>query len=176
MLEELFLIRHAAPDRSTGVPYNIVPGPPLTAAGLQEAVQAAHWLKGRGIEQLIASPFQRTRATAETIAQALEIEFTLVEKIGEGAPGETMAQIRARMADLLEQLEDTALRRVALVTHGACVQTALQHTTHDRIDLTNHRYDHGNCAPTAGIWHGVRRDGVWTWELAFRPDLGPQWV
>jgi 2,3-bisphosphoglycerate-dependent phosphoglycerate mutase len=176
MLEELFLVRHAAPDRGLGVPYNIVPGPPLTAAGQQEAVQAAHWLKSRGIEQIFSSPFQRTRTTAETIAQALELEFTLLEKLGEGAPGETLANIRTRVAELVEQLEDTPLRRVALVTHGACVQGILQHTTRDRIDLTHHRYDHGNCSPTAGIWRGVKQDGVWTWELAFRPDLGPQWV
>jgi 2,3-bisphosphoglycerate-dependent phosphoglycerate mutase len=176
MLEELYLVRHAAPDRTTGVPYNIVPGPPLTAAGQQEAVQAGHWLRGRGIEHIFASPFSRTRSTAETIAQALDMELTLVEKLGEGAPGETLAQVRERVAELVEQLEDTLLRRVALVTHGACVQGVLQHTTHDRIDLTNHRYDHGNCAPTAGIWRGVKVDGAWTWELAFRPDLGPQWV
>ena len=49
MLEELYLIRHAMPDRSTGVPYNIMPGPPLTPIGQQEAVQTAFWLGGRGI-------------------------------------------------------------------------------------------------------------------------------
>jgi 2,3-bisphosphoglycerate-dependent phosphoglycerate mutase len=176
MLEELFLVRHAAPDRTTGVPYNIVPGPPLTPAGHQEAVQAAHWLKGRGIEQVFCSPFTRTRSTAEAVADALELEVALVEKLGEGAPGETLPQVRARVAELVDQLEDTPLRRVALVTHGACVQGVLQHTTRDAIDLTNHRYDFGNCSPTAGIWHGVKEGGVWRWELAFRPDLGPQWV
>ena len=68
MLEELYLIRHAAPDRSTGVPYHTMPGPPLTPIGQQEAVQTAYWLDGRGIERLLASPFHRTRATAEAIA------------------------------------------------------------------------------------------------------------
>ncbi|MEN9933728.1 MAG: hypothetical protein RLZZ387_307 [Chloroflexota bacterium] len=176
MLEELYLVRHAAPDRSTGVPYNVVPGPPLTPAGQQEAVQAAHWLRERGIEHVFSSPFTRTRSTAEAVAEALGMEVTLVEKLGEGAPGETLAQVRARVAELFEQLDDTPLRRVALVTHGACVQGLLQHTSGDRIDLTHHRYDHGNCSPTAGIWRGVRADGVWRWELAFRPDLGAQWV
>jgi broad specificity phosphatase PhoE len=176
MLDELYLVRHAAPDRTTAIPYNIVPGPPLTPAGQQEAVQAAHWLKGRGIEHVFASPFSRTRSTAEAIADALDMELTLVEQLGEGAPGETLEQVKARVADLVAQLEDTPLRRVALVTHGACVQGVLQHTTAGRIDLNGHRYDFGNCAPTAGIWRGVRLDGAWRWELAFRPDLGPQWV
>ncbi|MFO7170271.1 MAG: histidine phosphatase family protein [Chloroflexota bacterium] len=176
MIEELFLVRHAAPDRSTGVPYNILPGPPLTPAGQQEALQAAHWLKGRGIEHIFSSPFVRTRATAETIARALEVGLTLVDRLGEGAPGERQEQVRQRVSELLPQLDDTPLRRVALVTHGACILGLLQHTTADRIDLSAHRYDYGNCSPTAGIWHGIRADGVWRWEFAFRPDLGPQWV
>ncbi|HWQ12693.1 MAG TPA: histidine phosphatase family protein [Roseiflexaceae bacterium] len=176
MLEELYLVRHAAPDRATGLPYNIVPGPPLTPAGHQEAVQAAHWLRGRGVEHVFTSPFTRARATAETIAAALEVGLTVVERLGEGAPGETLAQVRARVCELLPQLEDTPLRRVALVTHGACILGLLQHTTGDSIDLAGHRYDNGNCAPTAGIWRGALLGGAWRWELAFQPDLSPQWV
>jgi 2,3-bisphosphoglycerate-dependent phosphoglycerate mutase len=176
MLEELYLVRHAAPDRTTKVPYNIVPGPPLTPAGHQEAVQVAHWLRERGIEHVFTSPFTRTRSTAESVAAALEVGLTQVEKLGEGAPGEAQPQIQARLADLLLQLEDTPLRRVALVTHGACILGVLQHTTGGRIDLGAHRYDFGNCSPTAGVWHGVREGDAWRWELAFRPELGPQWV
>jgi 2,3-bisphosphoglycerate-dependent phosphoglycerate mutase len=176
MVDQLFLVRHAAPDRATGVPYNLLPGPPLTPAGQQEALQAAHWLKGRGVEHVFSSPFARTRATAEPIVAALEVGLTLVEKLAEHAPGERLDQVRARMSELLTQLDDTPLRTVALVTHGACILGMLQHTTSDKIDLSNHRYDHGNNTPTAGIWHGVREGDTWRWSLAFRPDLGPQWV
>jgi 2,3-bisphosphoglycerate-dependent phosphoglycerate mutase len=79
--------------------------------------------------------------------------------------------VRARIADLLNQLDDTPLQRVALVTHGGCILAALHYTTGDRIDLSGHRYDNGNHAPTAGIWHGVRTDQGWRWSLAFRPDM-----
>jgi len=170
MLEELYLIRHAAPDRSTGVPYNIMPGPPLTALGQQEAVQTAYWIGGRGIERLFASPFDRTRATAEALAAQLGIEITFTEALREGGPGETMAQIGERMAELLAQLDDSPLRNAALVTHGAPIRALLLHTTGDRIDLKPHAYDSGNCAPTAGVWHGRRGDNCWKWELAFRPS------
>ena len=170
MLEELYLIRHAMPDRSTGVPYNIMPGPQLTPIGQQEAIQTAYWIGGRGVERLFASPFDRTRATAEALAAQLGMEITFTEALREGGPGETMAQIGARMAELLAQLDDSPLRSAALVTHGAPIRALLLHTTGDRIDLKPHVYDSGNCTPTAGIWHGRRGDNCWKWELAFRPS------
>jgi len=169
MLEELYLIRHAMPDRSTGVPYNIMPGPPLTPIGQQEAMQTAAWLGGRGIERLFASPFDRTRSTAEAIAAQLGLEIGFTEALREGGPGETMERIGARMAELLAQLDDSPLRIAALVSHGAPIRALLLNTTGDRIDLKPHTYDYGNCTPTAGVWHGWRGDNCWKWDLVFRP-------
>jgi broad specificity phosphatase PhoE len=169
MLEELYLIRHAAPDRSAGVPYQTMPGPPLTPIGRQEAEQTARWLAGRGVERLLASPFDRTRATAEAIAAQLGLPIAFAEALREGAPGEKLDQIRARTSELLAQLDDSPIRCAALVSHGAPIRTLLEHTTSDRIDLKAHAYDNGNCAPTAGVWHGRRGDNCWKWELVFRP-------
>jgi 2,3-bisphosphoglycerate-dependent phosphoglycerate mutase len=171
VLEELFLVRHAAPDRSLPMPYNVLPGPPLTAAGVQEAALTAIWLEGRGIEYLFVSPFERTKATADIIINRLGVPFTYTEAIREGGPGEKFEQIRARVAELLVQLDDSPFRRVALVSHGAPVLAALRHTTEDRIDLKGHMYDHGNNTPTGGVWRGVRGERCWRWELAFRPVL-----
>jgi 2,3-bisphosphoglycerate-dependent phosphoglycerate mutase len=171
MLEELYLVRHAAPNRGLGVPYNVMPGPPLTEIGHQEAAQTACWLAGRGVEQLLASPFDRTRATAEAIGGALGLPVTFAEALREGGPGEKMDQIRERMAELLGQLNDSPLRCVALVSHGAPIRALLLHTTGERIDLKPHVYDNGNCAPHAGIWHGRRGDNCWLWELVYRPQL-----
>ena len=169
MLEELYLVRHAMPDRGTSVPYNIAPGPPLTPAGVREAAQAAHWLAGRGVERLLASPFDRTRVTAEAIAERLALPVSFVEALRESGPGETAQQVRDRVAELLVQLDDGPLRCVALVSHGAPIRALLLHTTIDRLDLAGHVYDFGNCVPTAGIWYGRRGDNCWKWELAFRP-------
>ncbi|MBC8163143.1 MAG: histidine phosphatase family protein [Roseiflexaceae bacterium] len=169
MLEELYLIRHAAPDRFSGVPYQIHPGPPLTEAGRREAAALAEWLEGRGLEHLFCSPFERTTQTAAAIVDRLGLEITFVEALREGAPGEQIAQIMPRIADLLTQVEDSPLKRVGFVTHGACIQATLLHTTMHKIDLSGHRYDYGNCAPTAGVWHGTRFDHLWRWELIWRP-------
>lgn len=175
MLDELYLIRHAAPDRSTGVPYQIHPGPPLTEAGRREAVELAGWLEGRGVERLFCSPFERTTQTAAAIVDRLGLEVTFVEALREGAPGEQMAQIVPRVADLLAQVDDSPLQRVAFITHGACVKALLEHTTMKHIDLSRHNYDHGNCAPTAGVWHGTRFDHMWRWDLIWRPEQKTLW-
>jgi broad specificity phosphatase PhoE len=172
MLEELYLVRHAMPDRTLTMPYNVLPGPPLTPEGEREAEQTARWLASRDIQHLLASPFARARATAEAVAGASELPLTFVDALREGGPGESMDQVRARVAELLAQVEDSPLGRVALVTHGACIRALLQHTTESRIDLSGHVYDNGNCAPTAGVWRGTRVDNRWNWELAFRPVLG----
>jgi broad specificity phosphatase PhoE len=171
MLEEIYLIRHAAPDRGARIPYNLPPGPPLTPDGQREAAQAAARLEGRGIELLLTSPFLRTTATAEVIAARLHLEARPVEALREGAPGETLDQIQARVAELLHQVDDGPHGCVALVTHGACVRGVLLHTTSGRIDLGGHVYDSGNNTPTAGIWHGRIVERRWHWELAFRPNL-----
>lgn len=172
MLQELYLVRHATADRASGVPYHTLPGPPLTPAGRLEAAQAAGWLAGRGITHLFASPFVRTRETAEVIAQRLNLTVTCLDLLREGAPGESLQQIRQRVADLVPQLDDGPATHVAIISHGAPIQALLQHTTSDRIDLSKHRYDYGNSTPPAGIWHAVRcPGGAWRWELAFRPQI-----
>lgn len=166
----MYLVRHATADRSLNIPYALPPGPPLTEWGRAEAQQAADWLAGRGIEHIFASPFERTTQTAAMLVDRLGLDVTFTNALQEGAPGEGLPKVRARVVEALEQLDDSPLRCVALVTHGACVLSVLQHTTKDRIDLSRHKYDNGNYAPTAGIWHGTRRDDIWRWELAFRPS------
>ena len=104
MLEELFLIRHAAPNRGAGIPYAIHPGPPLTDVGLKEASELAVWLENRGIEQVLCSPFERTTQTAAAIVDRLGLEVTFVDALREGAPGERMEQITARIAELIAQV------------------------------------------------------------------------
>lgn len=143
----------------------------MTLRGEEEAVQAGHWLRDRGIERLLSSPFTRTVATATVIGQLIGLTPTVIDALREVAPGEQHPEVRSRIADLLNQLDDTPLQRVALVIHGGCILAALQYTTGDRIDLSAHRYDNGNHTPTAGIWHGVRTDQGWRWSLAFHPDM-----
>src|SRR5262245_56286982 len=112
MLEAIYLIRHAQPDRTKNIPYNTVPGPSLTPAAREEAAEAARWLAGRGIEYLFASPFARTVETADTLADQLGLPVTYVEALREAGPGETQERVRARVSELLTQIDDGPLRRI----------------------------------------------------------------
>jgi broad specificity phosphatase PhoE len=169
MLEEIYLIRHAEPDRRSGIAYHTPPGPPLTRHGVAESHAAAAWLLDRPPLRLISSPFVRTHTTAEIIAGQIGRPLHLDDRLREGAVGESREAIRTRIADCLAALGQAGEPSVGLVTHGICILTVLELTTHGRIDLHGHVYDSGNHAPTAGIWHGVLDGGEWRWQLAFRP-------
>jgi 2,3-bisphosphoglycerate-dependent phosphoglycerate mutase len=170
MVQEIYLLRHAAPDRASGVPYNVVPGPPLTAIGRAEALQAGRWLAQRAISVAYVSPFARTRQTAAIVSEHVIAPFGYVEGLRESAPSEDHMQVTRRVTGFLETIHPHNHRGVLLVTHGCCVLATLQITTNGQIDLHGHTYDYGNKSPTAGIWHGVARaDGTYEWELAFVP-------
>lgn len=170
MVQEIYVLRHAHPDRTTTIPYNVPPGPPLTTTGRSEALQAAHWLSEKPIDVAYVSPFLRTRQTAAIVSEHIMVPFSYVESIRESAPGEQHPAVRTRIREFLDLLDTRNLGRIMLVTHGCCVLATLQVTTNDTIDLNGHRYDYGNHSPTAGIWHGVRRpDGTFDWQLAFKP-------
>ena len=170
MVQEIFVLRHAAPDRGSGVPYNVVPGPPLTPVGRQEALQAGLWLGKQTISAAFVSPFARTRQTAAIVSEHVFAPFAYVDELQEGAPGEAHTSVRARVRTFLAVLDTKALPSVLLVTHGCCVLATLEVTTDDTIDLRAHTYDYGNKSPTAGIWYGQRAsDGRFNWNLAFTP-------
>lgn len=170
MVHEIYILRHAAPDRGSNVPYNIPPGPPLTAVGRKEAFQAGMFLRDRLIDAVYVSPFMRTRQTALIVSEHMTAPFAYVESIKEGAPGESHRDIRTRVRSLIDEVAQRDIGRVMFVTHGCCVLATLQETTNDTIDLSAHKYDYGNHSPTAGIWHGVRQaSGLYEWELVFTP-------
>lgn len=172
MVHEIYILRHAAPDRTSSIPYNIPPGPPLTAIGRKEALQAGVFLQNRQIDAVYVSPFMRTRQTAAIVSEHVVAPFAYVDSIKEGAPGESHRDIRARVRGLLDELNGRVISSVMLVTHGCCVLATLQETTNDAIDLSGHKYDYGNHSPTAGIWHGVRQaTGVYAWDLVFTPSV-----
>ncbi len=139
MLETIYLIRHAAPDLAPASPTTFRPARRSPISVGARRPETARWLAGRGIEHLLASPFERARATAEPIGAELALPITIVDALREGGPGEQHNQIRACVAELLAQLDDGAPRCVALVTHGICIRTLLQITTNDKINLSGHR-------------------------------------
>lgn len=145
-----FLVRHGETEpNARGVRCGGDIDAPLTEKGLRQAEALGSVLSGRGIGVIVASPLQRTRRTAETIAVALGGIPIVYEplfserRLGEwnGRPiaetepliraqqtppgGESEAQFRDRVARALETLRPH-LARVPLVVSSRGVARMLQ--------------------------------------------------
>jgi 2,3-bisphosphoglycerate-dependent phosphoglycerate mutase len=99
----------------------------------------------------------------------LGVPSTAVPAIQEMALGEKPEQVRARVAEFLDALEDSPYQRIAIVTHGSPIKEMLLHLSREKIDLTKHVYTNGNPAPTCGIWHIRRGDNCRVFTMCFKP-------
>lgn len=169
MLNEIYIVRHAAPQQGTNIPYDRVPGPPLAELGRGEARAAALYLSHCGIEKLYASPLDRAMETAAIIAEETGLERETVEDIREMRNDEPFERVRERMAAFLARLEANPASPVAFVSHGSPVRAMLHLLSKDTLDLTPYNFHGGNPLPTAGIWRAVRDGAAWKLELIFEP-------
>jgi broad specificity phosphatase PhoE len=170
MLKELYMVRHGHPQSGTGIPYDRIPGPALSEVGRAEAHITAQFLLNRGIEQVCASPLERTQGTASILVATLGVPLVTETALAEHRSDENFEQVKARVRELLAHMDSSPFDCVAFVTHGSPIKALLQILSHDTIDLSRHVYPNGNHAPTAGVWHASRDlFGVWQLNLAFKP-------
>jgi broad specificity phosphatase PhoE len=84
----LTFIRHAETDaNAAGIAATTVPGPPLTAAGEEQATTLANTLKGEDYDGIYASQMVRTQQTAAPMAKALGEEVTVLPGLNEISAG-----------------------------------------------------------------------------------------
>jgi 2,3-bisphosphoglycerate-dependent phosphoglycerate mutase len=171
MLQQLYLIRHAQPKLGTGIPYDRVPGPPLSDTGRDEARAAGLYLAQCGLQDLFASPLDRTQETARAIADQVGLHVTVEEALAEHRSDETFDKVKTRMRDLLARVDSEPAPTVGFVTHGSPIKAMLQLLSSETIDLSKHTFDNGNHAPTAGIWRAERSGDGWRLDLVFTPAM-----
>ena len=172
----LYLIRHASPDWTrVEIPYDVPPGPPLTASGRQEAHSLGLFVKSVGITKVYYSPLERTAATAQIAAEFARIPALEWAGLAEWKKGEAESEIRARLGPLLETAitESSDYGPIGLVTHGSPVAWLLKELGMEPDRLEKHRgmFDHANPLPPAGVW-SARLDPAthsWVFALAFTP-------
>ncbi len=171
----IYLSRHAQPDRTrTDLPYHLIPGPPLTEPGLQEAVQLGEFFRQVGVHKIIASPLERCIHTARVAAEIAGASLEIEPALGEWQPGEKSEDVRRRMLPVFEKAcqNGEGNSPAALVTHGGPIGALLEALGMDRATLLrDHTYDYGNPVPTAGVWR-AEKDGIespWKLSLAFTP-------
>jgi 2,3-bisphosphoglycerate-dependent phosphoglycerate mutase len=171
MLTTLYLVRHANPKQNTGITYHIPPGPPLDETGRDEAHAAAFFLKTCDVQAIFTSPFERTRETAEIIANALGKIAVTENALAEHAPNETFDQVKMRTRDWLARVEDYERDVVAFVTHGSPIRALLQILSNETLDLSKYVFPNGNPAPTAGVWRAQKTEHGWELALVFEPQV-----
>lgn len=77
------LVRHGEVHNPEGVLYGRLPGYPLSDRGLAMADRVAEALAGRDVRHLVASPLERTRQTAQPLADRLGLPVGVDERIVE---------------------------------------------------------------------------------------------
>lgn len=179
-MKKLYIIRHGHPEQNTGIPYDRVPGPPLSARGRREAHEAGQFLAGMCaqftgdfpcIERLYASPLDRTVGTAQEISAVIGRQFVVDEALAELRTDETFDTIRRRLRGWLAARLGEPVASLAAVTHGSPIKALLLLLSTERIDLSPYSFDSGNHSPTAGIWCATRADDEsWQLEFVFKPQ------
>jgi broad specificity phosphatase PhoE len=174
----VYLVRHATPDWSrTDLPYAVPPGPPLTAQGVDEAMQLGYFLREAGVAHILASPFERAAHTARIAAGV--VAGAPVEPqpgLAELQPGEDAASIRARVWPVWENAHALSAQSgpVALITHGGPIGLLLAELGLAKNVLEQHkrRFDRNNPVPPAGVWKAAHPapQAAWDLELAFVPE------
>jgi broad specificity phosphatase PhoE len=177
-MQTLYLIRHATPDWSRkDIPYELPPGPPLTALGQAEARALGFFLAERRSGPWFTSPLERCLKTAEIASQlAGSPTIQVTPDLAEIRPGEPEAEVRVRLSEALAiALASTNGGKVALLfTHGGPVALLLEALGMDPKEVNSQRiYDRGNPLPPAGVWQAQRDStgNLWQLELVFRPQI-----
>ena len=183
-MKRIYIIRHGHPVQGSGIPYDRVPGPPLSAQGRQEARDAGLFLAGMCaqfasdypcIEHMYASPLDRTIGTAQEISAVIGQPFVIEEALAEQRGDENFDQVKRRVRDWLARLMGEPVSSVAAVTHGSPIKALLQLLSRETIDLAPYVFDSGNHSPTAGIWRASRTDDDgWQLDFAFKPQPAPK--
>lgn len=173
----VYLIRHATPNRATGIRYDVPPGPPLLPQGEAEAAKVGEFLRSAEVQKLYVSPMERTQQTARIAAEAGgDIPWTLEPALIEWTHGDTEETVLARMLTVWEQVweESTRCGPMGLVGHGGPIRVLVEHLGVDKQRIEHYRkqFDYGNPMPPAGIWRITQGDSSESLrvELIFTPQ------
>ena len=169
----VILARHATPDwNRRDIPYDIPPGPPLTAQGEAEARLLGGYLREQGVVKIYASPLERTRRTAQIATEICGARLIEAMEIAEWRRDENEFAVLERVRDLWQRTvqESTEIGPIALVTHGGCVLAMLHHLGVSPSVVEGYRaqFDHRNPLPPAGAWETRQPYPGAEWEVGLR--------
>lgn len=154
----IYLVRHGLADLTTGIPYHIAPGPPLSAEGQEQAEEAARVLQFSGAGTVVSSPMNRCVATVEPLCMRLELDLVTDEDLGEAQPGESLPAITIRM--LRAVITHCNAAPTILVSHSAPLEQLILALTRGTATLSPPDA-RGARIGTAHVWRLGLREGQW---------------
>lgn len=83
----LFFVRHGVTSQTGTVLYGRSPGVDLSDRGIKQAENLAKYFANKNIQAIFASPLERAKQTADTIAKSLDLEVTTREELLETDTG-----------------------------------------------------------------------------------------
>ncbi|MNH80875.1 bifunctional RNase H/acid phosphatase [compost metagenome] len=144
-MKHIYLIRHAAAAGQE-------PEAPLIEAGEAQAVKLASFLKDRGIEYIVTSPYVRAIDTIRPLSRLAHIKIHTDERLKERVlslgplenwmelfertyaeedfaleGGESTAEAASRGMAVLQELQARTERTFAVVTHGGLLSLLIRH-------------------------------------------------
>lgn len=170
-MTKIYLARHASPDGTRqNIPYDIHPGPPLSAKGEKEAEALGEFLKAQGVVKLYYSPFERSARTALIISAHSGIPSVEEKRLAEWRNvDEKGDKVRERMTLIFEDVtkESAIIGPIGLVSHGGPIALLLLELgiEKDRLSDFTKKFDGGNPLPPAGAWGAEWNEEDKTWEL-----------
>jgi len=161
----VYFIRHATPKKLfDNIPYDVLPGPPLSDKGIVEANQLGEFFKLKKIAKLYCSPFLRTRQTAQIIGSAVNVSWQEEHALTEWSKNENENDIVMRVSPLLDMTlkECTRIGSIGLVTHGGLIKMFLRILGIDKYVLDNYLriFDPKSPLPPAGVWAANIQKGI----------------
>jgi broad specificity phosphatase PhoE len=158
----IILVRHGWTAFAV-VPYYVPPGPPLSQNGIDRMRWFAKRFEGVAIERHVASPFIRTMETARILFREAKIEESAAWS--EIAPGESVSSVRIRVQEWLQQNIPRAGETVAVVSHGAPLNAAIEALSPSFAGKVQRNY-YGNIMEQGEAW-------VLRWERGMETYCGP---
>jgi broad specificity phosphatase PhoE len=155
MTTELLLIRHGESEGNVGRSKD--PNCPLTDLGLEQATTASRGIARYDLRGFVGvtSPYRRAVQTAEAIARATGITFTIDEAVREWGEAATVGERlypREQLAEVIERLNGFLRRhqggKVLAVSHAAPIAVLTHLAWGERPSIEGNFWAAvGNCCP-----------------------------
>ncbi len=150
----ILLIRHGSTDPLGRVLYGRMPGVHLNAEGRRQAETVAQALKQRyTLSEVVSSPMERTRETAQFIADAQGLNITTEEEINEVDFGPWTGKSFEELRDREDWKRFNESRSTAWPPGGESMMDVQARASRTLAKITT-RYQHQENVTVAAISHG----------------------